>query len=90
MRRDPRGFLWDARAATDAIVAFTRGRSFDDYAGDLMFRSAAERQFEIIGEAVNQRSLADPARSGGPFRDGYGPYAATVTTLGNHPETGNR
>ena len=47
MRRDPRSFLWDARAAADAIVAFARGRSFDDYAGDLMFRSAVERQFEI-------------------------------------------
>lgn len=64
MRRDPRSFLWDARAAADAIVGFTHGRSFDEYLSDLMLRSAVERQFEIIGEALSQRRRTDPALAG--------------------------
>ena len=44
MRRDPRAYLWDVREAADAIASFLQGRSFDDYAADLMFRSAVERQ----------------------------------------------
>jgi uncharacterized protein with HEPN domain len=49
MRRDPRAYLWDVREAADAIPSFMLGRSFTDYAEDLMFRSAVERQLAIIG-----------------------------------------
>ena len=59
MRRDPRSFLWDVREAADAIKQFTQGRRFDDYATDLMLRSAVERQFEIIGEALSQLTRVD-------------------------------
>ena len=59
MRRDARVYLWDARAAVEQILEFTRGRSLEDYLGDAMLRSAVERQFEILGEALNQlRKLA--------------------------------
>ncbi len=63
MRRDPRAYLWDVREAADAIASFVLGRGFDDYSGDLMLRSAVERQLAIIGEALSQlarveRSLA--------------------------------
>jgi uncharacterized protein with HEPN domain len=61
MQRDIRSFLWDVREAADAIMGFTQGRSFDDYVADLMFRSAVERQFEIIGEALSQLARIDPA-----------------------------
>jgi uncharacterized protein with HEPN domain len=54
MQRDARAFLWDARNAAEAITAFTRGKNFDDFAGDLLLRSAVERQFEIAGEALSQ------------------------------------
>jgi uncharacterized protein with HEPN domain len=61
MQRDIRSFLWDVREAADAIMGFTQGRSFDDYVADLMFRSAVERQFEIIGEALSQLARIDLA-----------------------------
>ena len=54
MRRDPRAYLWDVREAADAIAGFMKGRSFHDYAQDLMFRSAVERQLAIVGEALSQ------------------------------------
>jgi uncharacterized protein with HEPN domain len=52
MRRDPRAYVWDVREAADAIAGFVLSRSFDDYSGDLMLRSAVERQLAIIGEAL--------------------------------------
>ncbi len=36
MDHDPRAYLWDARKSADAIAEFVRGRTFDDYAADLM------------------------------------------------------
>ncbi len=60
MRRDPRAYLWDARAAVDRILEFTRGRSLDDYLADAMLRAAVERQFEIVGEALSQLTKAEP------------------------------
>jgi uncharacterized protein with HEPN domain len=58
---DPRTYLWDARDAGDAIVQFTRGKTFADFAGDRLLRSAVERQFEIVGEALARLAKIDPA-----------------------------
>lgn len=60
MHRDPRAFLWDASESAAAIVEFARGRTFDDYVADRMVRSAMEREFEIIGEALSQLSKLAP------------------------------
>ena len=60
MERDPRAYLWDARQSADAIAEFARERTFDDYVTDSMLRSAVERQFEIIGEALRQLEKAAP------------------------------
>lgn len=64
MRRNARSFLWDVRDAADAIVAFTEGRGGRDYESDRMLRSAVERQFGIIGEALSQLAKVDPATAG--------------------------
>ena len=60
MERDPRAYLWDVREAAEAILEFSAGKTFEGYAGDLMLRSAVERQFEIIGEALNQLCKIEP------------------------------
>jgi len=60
MRRDPRAYLWDALRATELLHDFRRGRSFTDYQADDLLRSGVERQFEIVGEALNQLSKVAP------------------------------
>jgi uncharacterized protein with HEPN domain len=52
MPRDPRAWLADIAAACDLLIEFTRDKTFTDYAGDPLLRSAVERQFEIAGEAL--------------------------------------
>ncbi len=61
MPRDPRVFLWDAHSAVEAILEFVAGKTFADYSADRLLRSAVERQFEIIGEALNQLYKIEPA-----------------------------
>lgn len=60
MQRDPRAYLWDAREAAGVILEFVTGKTFEDYMGDRLLRSAVERQFEIIGEALNQLCKIEP------------------------------
>ena len=61
MQRDPRTYLYDIQQAAALVAQFTDGRNFDEYLADIMFRSAVERQFEIIGEAMRQLSKLDAA-----------------------------
>jgi uncharacterized protein with HEPN domain len=60
MERDPCVYLWDAREAAGAILEFVEGKTFEDYVGDKLLCSAVERQFEIIGEALNQLCKIEP------------------------------
>jgi uncharacterized protein with HEPN domain len=46
--------------AAELLAEFSSGKSFTDYLADAMLRSAVERQFEIIGEALNNLSKVDP------------------------------
>ncbi len=52
--------LLDAYYACQAIYAFVAESSFADYEKDMLLRSATERQFEIIGEALHQAEIEDP------------------------------
>lgn len=60
MPRDARAFVWDARQAIERIQTFVAGRSWSDYEADVLLRSGVERQFEIVGEALNRLSKEDP------------------------------
>ena len=61
MKRDPKSLLWDARDSADAVAAMTVGKSFADFDSDIVLRSAVERQFEILGEALGQLARLDGA-----------------------------
>ena len=50
--------------AAELIARFTESRTFEDYAADPMLRSAVERQFEILGEALGKLYKSDPEIAG--------------------------
>jgi len=54
MPHDPRKLLYDITEGCAAIRQFCQGRKMEDYEADHMLRSACERQFEIIGEAMTR------------------------------------
>ncbi len=60
-RLEIRKYLFDIVQACDLLKRFTTGKTFDDYTADPMLRSAVERQFEIVGEALNQALQLDPS-----------------------------
>jgi uncharacterized protein with HEPN domain len=50
-------WLLDMLTASRAVKSFVSGRTFEEYAIDLFFRSAVEPQIEIVGEAA--RGISD-------------------------------
>lgn len=61
MRLEVLKYLFDIQEACQLITEFTAGQTFDDYKNNAMLRSAVERQFEIIGEALNQMLKLEPS-----------------------------
>jgi uncharacterized protein with HEPN domain len=59
MRLEVRALLFDVREACRLLSTFTAGKTFSDYCSDPLLRSAVERQFEIIGEALNKAVKLD-------------------------------
>jgi uncharacterized protein with HEPN domain len=60
MRAEARKYLWDALEAANRISRFTSDKTFALYESDELLRSAVERQFEIIGEALGRLRSVDP------------------------------
>lgn len=58
--REARKYLHDIAEAIGHIMEFTAGRTYEEYRANPMLRSAVERQFEIIGEALNQMVQREP------------------------------
>lgn len=59
MQPDSSKYLFDIRRAAGLIAEFCSGRSFEDYVADDMLKSAVERQFGIIGEALSRLAKTD-------------------------------
>jgi len=60
MRTKAPKLLEDIRDAAAYIREIARDRTLDDYQRDRMLRQTIERNFEIIGEAVNRLAQHDP------------------------------
>ncbi len=60
MYDDAAKLIWDAQQALQRIQRFVARKDFAAYQSDELLRSAVERQFEILGEALNQLSRLDP------------------------------
>ncbi len=60
MRLDVRKYLFDVQDACRLLTEFSAGKTFDGYRSDVMLRSAVERQFGIVGEALSQMLKLDP------------------------------
>jgi len=63
MRAEEKKLLLDVSEACQSIEQRCAGHTFDGYTADRWFRRAVEREFEIIGEALNR--LDPGGRDGG-------------------------
>lgn len=60
MRLKTLGLLFDIRQAAGHILEYTEGLTYESFASDRMILHAVERNFTIIGEAVNRLRRYDP------------------------------
>lgn len=60
MTHNIKACLHDAVSACQLILKFSEGISLQEYQENLMIKSAVERQFEILGEALNRIKKLEP------------------------------
>ena len=61
MLPETKRYLYDIQHAAELLDKFTTHKTFSDYTSDPLLRSATERQFGIIGEAVTKLANLDPS-----------------------------
>lgn len=57
---DPQKYLYDIIDCCEFILEMSKGKTVDDYKNDRIFRSALERELQIIGEAMLQLDHISP------------------------------
>jgi len=60
MKDEVLAHLHDVIQAGRAVQDFVAGRTFEDYVSDELLRSAVERKFEVMGEALNRIRRDEP------------------------------
>lgn len=60
MAHDPEKYLHDMLDSCEFLLEFTAGHTVDDFSADRPFRSAVERELQIIGEALLQLDRTAP------------------------------
>lgn len=60
MQREPRAYVVDIVESCDAIALAVNGVPLDAYLGNRLVRSAVEREFITIGEAINALGDLEP------------------------------
>jgi len=60
MPRDPEKYLFDMLDSCRFLLEFTSGHTLEEYTRDRGFRSAIERELQIIGEALIQLNQLAP------------------------------
>ncbi len=78
MNPEARTFAQDILEHANLIQNFLADKTFDDYTNDWVIRSAVERQFSIIGEAMN--GLAHHAPSAAATITAQSPSATSPST----------
>ncbi|MFH1616133.1 MAG: HepT-like ribonuclease domain-containing protein [Planctomycetota bacterium] len=58
---DPQKYLYDIIDCCEFLLDFTKGKTVENYKNDRAFRSAVERELQIIGEAIAQLDRINPA-----------------------------
>ena len=52
-------YIYDVLQAAEKVSRFIDNKNFNDYKSDDLLKSGIERQFEVMGEALNQLSKID-------------------------------
>jgi uncharacterized protein with HEPN domain len=59
-RHNPQKYLYDIVNCCEFVLELAKNKTVDDYKNDRVFRSALERELQIIGEAMLQLDNVSP------------------------------
>ena len=57
---NPKKYLYDIVNCCEFVLEITGGKTVEDYKNDRIFRSALERELQIVGEAMLQLDTSVP------------------------------